>query len=168
MKKIKEIAGVPKKYVLISSIFAMVWAWFIPVLQDVSLGKLLLILLGTLIATIIAHEALHGIWFKIFTGKVVFGVLLKKFVFYASSPDSKIKRNQFILICLFPQILAIPLFLIMRLNNSPLVSYMASVSMLFNLCGGVSDWWASFTLARYPENVFIEDTKAGAVIWQKI
>jgi len=169
MEKIKEYRGVPLKYIVIALVLCLAFSFVYrpPVMSDwSSLWGFCLYLLGAIVAMTIVHELLHGVWFKIFTGHVAFGFILKKFVFYASAPYEKISRNKFILVALFPQVLAIPCLIITLLTHNPTVHYMAVIVFVCNLLGGVSDIWAAFTLAHYNKRVMAEDTKTGMIIYQ--
>lgn len=170
MEKIKEYAGVPKKYILIVSVVSLVFAFvYHPLVMSSWSGLLVfcLYLLGALAVMTVVHELLHGVWFKAFTGHVTFGFILKKFVFYASAPREKLTRNQFILVALFPQVIAVPCLLVAMLNHNPMVNYLAVVVLFMNLAGGTSDIWAAITIARYKKEAMVEDTKTGMVVYQK-
>jgi Putative zincin peptidase len=165
MEKIKEYSAVPKKYIVLAGIFALAISWIIPV-PIISLWKLFLLLIGTVIVLTVVHELLHGIFFKLFTGRVIYGFILKKFVFYASSPNQKISGNKFIVTALAPQLLAIPMFLIMGLVHNPIIDYFTLIFVFANLIGGTSDIWVAMTLAHYKEKVWAEDTKTGLIIYR--
>jgi|GEM_PF-5374537 len=168
LKMIKEYKGVPAIYIVIVMIIAIAYGWFMPKpITDLrSFWTLSLIVVIGFIAMIIVHELLHGILFKIFTGKVTFGFLPKKLAFYASSPQSIITKEHFIAICLFPQILAIPCFIVALVNKNPLIIYTVLTIFVFNLLGGVSDWWVAFTLAHYKQDIMVEDTKYGMPVYE--
>jgi hypothetical protein len=175
MEKIKEYGGVPKKYIwivsiigcLLSFILATSYYWYIgATIKDIWVSTALT--LGLIIAIVPVHEFLHGMWFKIFTGHVTYGFILKKFVFYASAPQEKLSRNHFILVALFPQVIAIPCFIVWYLSRNPLVDYLVIVVFFMNSLGGVSDIWAALTLSRYDKKVLVEDTKTGMAVYQKV
>ena len=156
MEKIKEYAGVPKKYILIVSVVSLVFAFvYHPLVMSSWSGLLVfcLYLLGALAVMTVVHELLHGVWFKAFTGHV---------------PREKLTRNQFILVALFPQVIAVPCLLVAMLNHNPMVNYLAVVVLFMNLAGGTSDIWAAITIARYRKEAMVEDTKTGMVIYQKV
>ena len=175
MEKIKEYAGVPKKYILIVSVVSLVFAFvYHPLVMSSWSGLLVfcLYLLGALAVMTVVHELLHGVWFKAFTGLVKYGVVIKwkviPFAFYTSAPKMKIQRNHFILIALFPQVLTVVSMLVALLNPEPFIRYLGLVVMVMNALGGVSDLWAAATLSHYGKEVFVEDIKTGMIVYKLI
>ncbi len=168
-KMIKRYKGVPVIYIVLATLIASVYGWFIPkpITHLSGLWMLTLVLFVGFIAMVIAHELLHGILFKIYTGKVTFGFLPKKLAFYASSPQSILTREHFILICLFPQLLALPCFLIAQVSHTPLIVYTVTTLLVLNFLGGVSDWWVALTLAHYREKIMVEDTLEGMIVYKQ-
>jgi len=176
MVKIAEYSVVPKKYLWIASIVSSALGFYVSMayyatidLTYQAIWRTIIITLAVMVATTIIHELMHGIWFKIFTGHVTYGFNIKQFVAYASAPNEKVSRDKFILIALFPQLLAIPCLIIATILSSPLVIFIAMTTLVINLVGGTSDWWVAFTLARnYSKNVLIEDTITGISVYKPI
>ena len=170
MTKIKEYRGVPSIYVWIAGFVAVAYGYFMPKPEHdwESMAILILLVLAGFVFMIVVHELLHGVLFKAYTGKVKFGFLPKKFAFYATSPNSIITKEHFIQICLFPQILIFPCLLIAWIFPTQLISYIAITIFVFNLLGGVSDWWVALTLAHYKDNVLIEDTMSGMTVYEPV
>jgi Protein of unknown function (DUF3267). len=170
LKMIKKYKGVPSIYIVLAVIVALAYGWFMPqpATNIKGLWILFLNVFVGFIVMVVVHELLHGILFKIYTGKVKFGFLPKKIAFYATSPNSFITKEHFIQICLLPQILVFPCLLVAWISTTPMVEYIAITIFVFNFLGGISDWWVAFTLARYKENILVEDTMSGMTVYQNI
>lgn len=169
MEKITEYKSVPKIYILLASIVACIIAWFLPIPILNPFWLISAWVLSVFIVMVVAHEYLHGILFQKFTGRVVYGFLPKKLAFYASSPNSVITRNRFILIALFPQLLTVLSLIIMWIMSAnQLVFYLATMFMVCNLLGGVSDLWVVSKLFRYPNDILCEDTKTGLILYKPV
>jgi hypothetical protein len=171
MIKIKEYKGVPSILIIIAMLIAFTFAWFYPIpINGITLGMFCLTMILALIGMTIIHELLHGIWFKIFAGRVKFGVIMKfkviLYAFYASAPQAKFSRDHFMLIAIFPQVLNIICILVALLNHNLFVDYVAVVVFVMNLLGGVSDLWTVARLSRYDKKVLVEDTKTGMIIYK--
>lgn len=129
----------------------------------------LLIFAIGIVATIPLHEGLHGLFFKIFGGKVSFGAKLKTPfgpVFWATS-DKLYSKRQFQMISLAPQILTLVLvLLIVFVELPPVVEIGLFIIAAGNLCGGGFDIYISCKLTRFPAGVLIRDMKDGLMIYE--
>lgn len=114
------------------------------------------------------HEALHGLLFKLWTGKVKFGfVMASSFpAFYATSEGSRLPRNKFIALCLIPQTITLVCMLLAAFgdfSNFLTGSLLACAS--FNLAGGFSDIYIAGALLTSSSKVVVEDLLTGVVIY---
>lgn len=123
-----------------------------------------LVLLGSLLAMMVLHELLHGLFFWIFGREVSFGIKLKTTmgpVFWASS--SKLyPRLKFQIIGLAPQLLTLALILLATFANLPtVVSLTFYITAVCNFCAGMFDIYLVTVLAKLPNNCLVEDTRDG-------
>lgn len=160
----------------ISSVFLVVYlgGYLFGVDAKSAAGNLALwavMLLAILVAVVVLHEGLHGLFFWIFSGKVRFGAKLKTPmgpVFWASSPGSLIPRTKFQIIALAPQSLTVVLFLILALVPlSNTLAYVLLVAAALNLSGGCLDIFVAILLRRYPRSVLIKDMKEGFEAYER-
>jgi len=134
----------------------------------------IIIYLASMVLVIPLHELLHGIMFKIYTGKMTFGVKLKtKFgpVFYASSIGSLLTINQYRLVALTPQALTLVIIIFISLMKGIIPD--AAIIMLYsiaclNVLGGCLDIYLVFRFSKYDKNYLVEDTKDGCKIYKKL
>lgn len=119
---------------------------------------------------IVLHEALHGIFFKIYTGKVKFGIMFHKIMLvmpYATSQDTLIKKNRMIMIALAPQILTLLVILALFYNGyNPIIRYALVWLGAFNLGGGCMDIYTVVQVMKEKGDIYTEDTKTGMNIYR--
>jgi len=123
------------------------------------------IILGVIVATIILHEAIHGVLFLVLGGKPRFGVKLVGRFFpvacYATS-TVPILRNQYLLVCLGPFLMLTPVFLAIGIlattDNSAALALMA---MAMNAGGSIGDLMMAWKIRRHGRKTLCEDTEDG-------
>lgn len=128
------------------------------------------VLLGVVLVGLVLHEGMHGLFFKLYTGKVSFGFKLWSkigTVFYATSEGSLLPRWKMIMVGLAPQILTV---ICLSLCGLPMLPNMAKHIMLvlaaLNLGGGCFDLYMVYQVAREKGEVFVKDTTTGFVIYR--
>lgn len=109
------------------------------------------------------HELVHGAFFKVWTGKVKFGAGFTKLgpALYATSPGSVLSRNKMLVLTLAPQVLTV---LCLSLGGLPLpepARIILVASGVFNLGGGVGDFYCIAQMLRYSKDLQLEDSTAG-------
>jgi len=127
------------------------------------------IILGICIpVVVVAHEALHGIFFKAFGGKVQFGFKRTKIgpVAYTKSPDP-FTKYQFLAAALAPQILTIAALIALPLVSSPVIAYALMISAIGNLGGGCMDIFMVAWLKKFPKDVIIKDAGDGIGVFKE-
>ena len=134
---------------------------------QISFGGLisLPIILGVIVATIILHEAIHGVLFLVLGGKPRFGVKLVGRFFpvacYATS-TVPILRNQYLLVCLGPFLTLTLVFLVIGIlattDNSAALALMA---MAMNAGGSIGDLMMAWKIRRHGRKTLCEDTEDG-------
>lgn len=109
---------------------------------------------------IVAHELIHGIFFKVFahTGKIKFG--FKNGMAYATSPGSRYSKGKFAIICLAPFVV-ITTFLFIIWQLGLISSLMFIFVTALHGAGCVGDFYWVYLAIRAPENSLIEDTEVG-------
>jgi hypothetical protein len=116
----------------------------------------LLVLLAVIIAMVILHEAIHGLFFHLFTGgKVKFA--FKGAYAYAAAPDWYVDKAPYMLISLAPLVLITVLGVILLLFVP--VGWISPVMLLIalNASGAIGDIYVFFLLLRTPGDVLIQD-----------
>ena len=129
--------------------------------------KYSVLILVAVLVIVPLHEALHGILFKLWTGKVRFGfVITLAFPAFYSTSESEISRNRFIAIALIPQILTIIALLCAELSSLSEFGIACCVACAsFNLSGGCSDFIVAGKLLTLPSSVRVKDDKIGITIY---
>lgn len=115
---------------------------------------------------IIAHEAIHGLFFKVMNPKsqVKFG--FKKGMAYATSPGTIYNKWQFIWISLAPFVVitfSLWLALFFNLLNPAAFVYLAT----FHASACVGDFYWVYLVLGSPKNAWIEDTEVGINFYTK-
>ena len=116
----------------------------------------LLVLLGVIFAMVTLHEAIHGIFFKLFTGGRV------KFAFrgayaYAAAPGWFIGKTSYLLISIAPLVL-ISLVGVAALLIVP-VNWILPIMLLvvMNASGAVGDVYVFFLLVSMSGDILVQD-----------
>ncbi len=124
----------------------------------------LLLFLGCVVATIPLHEGMHGLFFRLYGGKVKFGAKLRTPfgpVFWATS-DKMFPRRQFQTIGLAPQILTVVLGVLISFGNFPPMVQMGLIIVAVgNLLGGAFDIYLAVLLKGYSSSVMVRDMRDG-------
>ncbi|HFR3404431.1 DUF3267 domain-containing protein [Streptococcus suis] len=121
------------------------------------------------ILLIVVHEAIHGIFFKVFCPEnpVKYGFKWKSGMAYATSPGSLYNRMQMLVISLAP-------FVVISLGLTMLAGFgMMNTTLYFMLatmhaasCAG-DFYYAYLLLVKFAkENIAVEDTETGLIIYQ--
>ncbi|EUJ33789.1 putative zinc metallopeptidase [Listeria floridensis FSL S10-1187] len=115
----------------------------------------------------IIHEGIHGIFFKVFGGtnsKVRFG--FKNGMLYATSPNSRFSKKQFLCISLAPfVVITIVLTVLLVLGILPRMVFVFLAAIHGGGC--VGDFYWTYLLSEEPENIEVEDTESGFNIYIK-
>ena len=121
------------------------------------------------ILLICIHEAIHGLFFKLFCPEnpVKYGFKWKSLMAYATSPGSLYNRKQFMVIALAPFVLislALTFGLALGWLSAPLYIMLAAI----HAAGCVGDfYYAYLLLVKFARaDIRIEDTETGILIYQ--
>ncbi|MEM3426769.1 MAG: DUF3267 domain-containing protein [Nitrososphaerales archaeon] len=126
-----------------------------------------------LVVTVVIHEGLHGLTFRIFTGKAVFGAVLGSpigFAFYTTSdaplPSRLLTSKAYIVTALLPQALTLVAVAVAYTAPSPF-DFLGACIASYNLGGSAADIWTSGLVASLHSGCFLEDTRDGLNIWME-
>ncbi|GAB3059766.1 DUF3267 domain-containing protein [Salinicoccus sesuvii] len=124
----------------------------------------ILMIMAIMFAVITVHEAIHGIFFKIFApnGQVKFGY--KAGLFYATAPGSIFTKKQFSVIILMPFVL-ITVMLIVLVFTVPHGIYKYLLALHTGACAG--DFYFVYLLYKYRNMEYVEDTDVGMTLYEK-
>lgn len=143
-------------------VFAESWA------MDTLVRVASLLVIATV--SIVLHEALHGLFFWTYTGKVKFGFKLWSkigMMAYATSPNSILSRGRMIMITIAPQILSVVVLLAIGFMGLPNLARHGLLNMVaINLGGGCFDLYFVFLLLKEKGKVLVEDTMTGAILYR--
>ncbi|MFZ2570846.1 MAG: DUF3267 domain-containing protein [Streptococcus suis] len=132
-------------------------------LLELWLGLLLYFLL------IAVHEAIHGIFFKVFCPEnpVKFGFKWKSGMAYATSPGSLYNRMQMLVISLAPfVVISLVLTMVTGLGMMNTFLYFMLATMHAASCAG-DFYYTYLLLVKFAKgNIAVEDTETGLIIYQ--
>lgn len=117
-----------------------------------------------LIISLIIHELIHGLFFKIFNpqGKLKFG--FKSGMLYASSVDSYYSKIQAILILMAPFMILTALYSLVYFLQIVTPFFYISIAALHG-SGCIGDFWFTYLLLKSPKNIVMRDTQVGIDIY---
>ena len=116
----------------------------------------LIILISVIIGMIFLHEAIHGLFFWLFTGgRPKFG--FRGFYAYAAAPDWFIPKQAYLIISLAPLVVisVVGFGLMLILPPAWVLPILLLVTM--NASGAVGDLYAFFWLLLKPKGLYIQD-----------
>ncbi|HEP1818692.1 TPA: DUF3267 domain-containing protein [Streptococcus suis] len=152
-------------------VFGMIGSWLIAnssqklelTSSELGWGLLLYFLL------IVVHEAIHGLFFKIFCPEnpVKYGFKWKSGMAYATSPGSLYNRMQMLVISLAPfVVISLALTMVAGFGMMNITLYFMLATMHAASCAG-DFYYAYLLLFRFAKgNIAVEDTETGLIIYQ--
>jgi hypothetical protein len=108
---------------------------------------------------VILHEFVHGIIFKIFKYKIVFGFIFPVAV-YVIAKDQFIRRRDYLIVSLSSLILIDIVFIGLFMFKVPLVSNIALFILVFNTSGAIGDLWMSLKIIMSPKGSLFYDASS--------
>lgn len=144
--------------ILLVLIVAVAWVMIRPQLARTPLWALAVFLLSYLVY-IVLHELIHGIVYKLFTGKKLkFGITLT--VAYCGVPETYVYRKPALTALLSPFLLFFPVFLLPTLLlHQPELRFLAAVLFASHLSGCAGDLYCSyiyFFRFRRPDTLMLD------------
>lgn len=112
---------------------------------------------------IIVHEAIHGLFFKIFnpSGKVKFG--FKAGMAYATSPGTAYTRGQFFIIIVMPFVILTAVMMTM-LFLLPNPAYKYYIALHTGACAG--DFYYLYLILKHKHLSYAVDTEVGMSLYE--
>ncbi len=145
-------------------VFVRVGAWFVPdgaVVVSITGWRNFFVMIASLILMIIVHEAVHGLFMRLYGARPRFDILWHLGAAYATAPGYAFTRNQFIVIALAPllglSIVGVLLFAVLP----PGLWLGLLIFLIFNVSGAVGDLWMTALCLRYPPSTMIMDEQDG-------
>ncbi|HEL1593068.1 DUF3267 domain-containing protein [Streptococcus suis] len=118
---------------------------------------------------IAVHEAIHGLFFKIFCPEnpVKYGIKWKSGMAYATSPGSLYNRMQMLVISLAPfVVISLGLTVVAGLGWMSMSLYLMLATLHAASCAG-DFYYAYLLLVKFAKgNIAVEDTETGLIIYQ--
>lgn len=132
-----------------------------------AVSDLLILLLGVA-AVLVLHEAVHGMLFRVFGGRVRFGArLLGRVmpVLYATS-DVRMPRNRYLVVCLGPLvIISLGLLVVGILADGDGTALLALLLMAVNTGGSLGDMMMAHKLRQHDHRTLFQDREDGFLWW---
>ena len=128
-------------------------------------GILILFLTIDLVLLVILHEGVHGICFRVITGKKPKFALGPGYA-YAAAPDVYITKKPYLVTALSPLVVLtfIGLLLIPIIPENLL--FHVTLITVMNIAGAVGDLWVAWGVIRKREPLLIQDSGDKVVIYQ--
>jgi hypothetical protein len=120
-------------------------------------GISLLIVIGTVIATAVVHELVHGVAYKLLGYKVTFGVSRRLLAAYAAAFGQWQKRNHNIIVALAPLVVLTGVFSPLLLTRSREVLLVAVATLMMNTAGATGDLYLTWRLMQMPKATLLHD-----------
>lgn len=135
------------------------------IIQQISMYHIIVLVI-LYFATIILHELVHGLFFKLFDrdGNVKFG--FKNGLAYATSPNSLYSESKFFIIIIAPFI-TISLLLMLSLACSVVDSVIFVILAAFHGAACIGDFYWIYLILKEPKGIKVEDTEKGMSFYIK-
>ncbi len=133
-----------------------VWWW--------SLALSFLVFIVLIAAVAVAHELCHGLGIRAFGGepRYGFGVAYVLVPYAFATTDTRLTRNQFLVVALAPlvvlTVLGVPVMILFELP-------WLAVPLALNASGAVGDLWMSLIVLSFPAGVTVLDNETGVQIY---
>jgi len=135
-----------------------------PISLSINLLRVLVAAIA-IIAYIVAHELVHGVFIKIYSGKKAWYGFEGVYA-YAGS-DAYFSKRQYVVIALSPVVLlgAVLLLLNILLPQRFWVIYIVQMT---NLSGAAGDYYMTWLMSRLPPDVLVKDEGVSMTIYSKL
>jgi len=145
--------------------------FFVPLSFTVDAGQLVPLLLkaaGGLLAIVlylIAHEWVHGIFIKKFSGKKAKYGFVGLYAY--AGTDAYLNKRHYIVVALAPVVLFGVAFLALNLFSPRAWFWGVYLLQIMNLSGAVGDLYITWLMSRLPADVLTNDEGVAMVIYSK-
>ena len=129
-------------------------------------GPDILVFLLTMVATLIIHELIHGLFFKVFAPDRPVKYGFHWYALSATSPGTKYSKSKFLWIGIAPFVfITLGLSGLFALGFLTIPSYIFLASM--HTAGCIGDFYFCILLLLAPKGILVEDTGVGMVFYQE-
>jgi len=122
------------------------------------------------LGTVVLHELVHGLFFRVFGGSPRYGAGFKYLMpyFYATSPGDAFTVRQMIVVGLAPLLVISTASLVVALTAPVLAGYLAVV-FIGNTAGAIGDIWMISRLLRFlaVSDATVVDLKDGMAVYSR-
>jgi hypothetical protein len=126
--------------------------------------------IGVYIITLVIHELIHGLAFRVFGGKVRYGMGRTGILpyFYATSPGTPFSLGQMYVIGMAPFIV-LSIAALAAVSLLPSMTTYLAIAFIGNFSGAVGDLWLMTQIMRFQRfrAVTVVDEKTGMAIFTK-
>jgi hypothetical protein len=117
--------------------------------------------------TIVFHELIHGLAYRLFGEKARYGYGISGILpYFSCTSGGRFRRNEYIAVLIAP-LTAISAIGIAIMGLFPGVAWLALALLILNAIGTTADLWLAFTLLRYPPDALLSDDAKGTVVYLK-
>ncbi len=120
---------------------------------------LTLLVLG-LFLMIIIHEAIHGLFFHVFTKSKV-KYQFHGWAFSASAPGHYLSKWQYFVVGIAPAVILGTLFLVFCFASDIYLAGFAVTMLGMHFCSCIGDFYVIWKLMKYPKDAMVRDTGVG-------
>jgi len=123
-----------------------------------------IIMIVTITITILVHEFIHGLTYRLLGYKVTYGADLKLVAAYAAAFGQFQKRNHNLAVALAPLLVLTPVFLFLLRVANPTIVLIAYTGLLFNTSGAVGDLYLTWRLLHWPTDALLYDVNPSTML----
>ncbi|MGX7419507.1 DUF3267 domain-containing protein [Carnobacterium gallinarum] len=136
------------------------WAVFSQMLLFIS--KWVIYSSGAFFISLIIHEGIHGVFFKVFGAKKVqFG--FKRGMAYAGAPGSFYRGWQFLILALSPFLILTGVYWVIGQQFPVFALFLFAL----HSAGCIGDFYYAYLVVKYGLKLWIEDTNSGLIIYRE-
>lgn len=114
---------------------------------------------------IILHEAVHGVFIRLISGK--WGKFGFRSTFAYASCDTYLGKKEYVIIALAPIVIFGILLGVLSLFVSAEWFWVVYIIQVTNISGGVGDVYVTYTMARLPSDLLVFDTGVEMTVFSK-
>jgi hypothetical protein len=122
------------------------------------------IMIATIIITILVHELIHGLTYRLLGYTVTYGADLKLVAAYAAAFGQFQKRNHNLMVALAPLIVLTPLFLLLLGSTNSTIVLIGYMGLLFNTSGAIGDLYLTWRLLHWPTSALLYDVNPSTML----
>jgi len=126
----------------------------------------LMLFIVMMVLSVVIHELIHAFFFHRFSGTKV------KFQFHgwaasASTPGIYYRKKYYLIIGLAPAVILNPILLLLALLLPAPYNLVSYLTLMVHFSGCVGDFYVTWIMRKYPEDMYAEDTGIGMRFYEK-